>query len=316
MGTAPSLVVSQLHKAYPGAVALAGVDLSVEAGEVVAVLGPNGAGKTTLLSAVAGLVRPDAGEISVMGVDAVARPAAARRLLGLAPQRLGITPTLTVRENLVFSGCLGGVARSAARRRGDEAGEALDLTALLDRKAGSLSGGEQRRVHVACALVHGPPVLLLDEPTSGVDPLARRALIEVVGRLHRQGTAVCYSTHQLDDVEDLGASVVILHRGRVVARDQVAALVARHGQTVVELRFETEVKDPLPLSPAWARAEVAGCTVRLTTHEPGPAIAQALAALGDRAPQLRSVDVDRAGLGTVFLALTGERYPTPSTGIG
>lgn len=282
---------------------------------MVAVLGPNGAGKTTLLSAVAGLLRPDGGGISVMGVDALARPATARRLLGLAPQRLGITPTLTVRENLVFSGCLAGVPRPAARRRSSEAAEALGLTTLLDRKAGALSGGEQRRVHVACALVHWPPVLLLDEPTSGVDPLARRALIDVVGMLQRQGTAVCYSTHQLEDVEELGASVVMLHQGRVVARDRVTALIERHGGTVVDLRFETDLRRPLPPSPAWTRAEVTGSTVRLTTREPGPAIVQALAALGDQA-RLVSIDVDRAGLGTVFLTLTGERYPAPGSGDG
>lgn len=312
MDTVPPLVVHHLHKAYPGAVALAGVDLTVEAGEVVAVLGPNGAGKTTLLSAVAGLLRPDAGEISVMGIDVRTRPVAARRLLGLAPQRLGITPMSTVLENMVFFGGLAGGTRSVARRRALQAAEGLGLTDLLDRKAGRLSGGEQRRVHVACALVHRPPVLLLDESTSGVDPPARQALLDMVRDLHRHGTAVCYSTHQLEDVEDLGASVVILHRGQVVARDELSALLSRHARTVVDLRFDAELDRPLPRSPAWVEAEVMGAAVRLTTDEPGPAIAQVLAVMGDEGPRLQSVDVTTAGLGTVFLALTGERYPPSS----
>ncbi|MGH9281169.1 MAG: ATP-binding cassette domain-containing protein, partial [Acidimicrobiales bacterium] len=132
-------------------------------------LGPNGAGKTTLLSAVAGLVRPDAGEISVGGVDAVANPPAARRLLGFAPQRLGLTPTMTTRENLTFFGRLARVSPSALLSRISQVAEALALTDVLDRRAGNLSGGQQRRVHVACSLVHAPPLVLLDEPTSGVD---------------------------------------------------------------------------------------------------------------------------------------------------
>jgi ABC-2 type transport system ATP-binding protein len=280
-------------------------------------LGPNGAGKTTLLSAVAGLVRPDAGTIAVLGFDAVAHPAEARRRLGLAPQRLGLTPTLSVRENMQFAGRLAGGTGSGATlgRRVSEVADALGLGDLLDRKAGRLSGGEQRRVHVACALVHEPPVLLLDEPTSGVDPAGRRALLELVRGQSSRGVAVCYSTHLLPDAEDLDGPVAILHRGRVVARDTVTALVARHGRSVVDLRFASEVTARLGPSAAWASAEVMGRTIRLTTDEPGPAIAQALAALDADLPGLQSVDVTRTGLETVFLALTGEHF-APSDRVG
>ena len=261
---------------------------------------------------MAGLVRPDAGAITVLGVDAVAHPALARRGLGLAPQRLGLTPTLTVRENLLFAGRLAGGSAAGATlgRRISEVADALGLGDLLDRKAGRLSGGEQRRTHVACALVHEPPVLLLDEPTSGVDPAGRRALLDLVRGQSSRGVAVCYSTHLLQDAEDLDGPVTILHRGRVVARDTVRALVASHGRAVIDLRFDSDVTAQLGPSAAWASADVAGRTVRLTTDEPGPAIARALAALDADLHRLRSVDVSRTGLETVFLALTGEHFAT------
>ena len=257
------------------------------------------------------MVRPDAGTISVTEVDAVAHPAAARRRLGLAPQRIGLTPTLTVRENLIFAGRLAGVSGSTLLRRVVEVADALGLGELLHRKAGRLSGGEQRRTHVACALVDAPPLLLLDEPTSGLDPGGRHAVLELVREQSRRGVAVCYSTHQLEEVEDLGGPVTILHRGCVVAHDSVATLVSRHGQAVVDLRFESEVVGRLDPLEAWTSARITGSTVRLTTDQPGQAIARALAALDADLSRLRSVDVSRTGLETVFLALTGESFASP-----
>ncbi|MGH9278135.1 MAG: ATP-binding cassette domain-containing protein, partial [Acidimicrobiales bacterium] len=197
---------------------------------------------------------------------------------------------------------------SALLSRISQVAEALALTAVLDRRAGHLSGGQQRRVHVACALVHAPPVVLLDEPTSGVDAAARRGLVDLVRQLSSAGAAICYSTNQITDAEDLGGSVAILNRGEIVARDEVSALVAHHGRAVVEIELDADVGGPLGPSPAWSSAEVSGGRVVLTTDAPGPAIAAALAVLGGNARRLRSVDVTKAGLETVFLALTGERY--------
>ena len=311
-----------LRRSFGPVEALAGVDLTVAAGEVAAVVGPNGAGKTTLLSTVAGLLRPHAGEVILAGVDARADGRRARRLCGFAPQRLGLSPTLSVEENLVFFARLGGAGPAAARRGAAEVAEALGLGDLLRRRAGRLSGGEQRRAHVAAALVHRPPVVLLDEPTASVDPSGRQAILDLVRDAARRGSAVCWSTHQLSEVESLGATVALLHRGRLLARGEPGPLAAQHARTVVELLFAAEVE------PALVRelAAVEGLTaeaapadrrvVRVAGQHPGRALAGVLGALGRlgaRVPPLESVEVVKPGLGAVFLALTGERYPDPGT---
>ena len=312
-----------LRRSFGPVEALAGVDLTVAAGEVAAVVGPNGAGKTTLLSTVAGLLRPHAGEVVLAGVDTRADGRRARRLCGFAPQRLGLSPTLSVEENLVFFARLGGAGPAAARRGAAEVAEALGLGGLLRRRAGRLSGGEQRRAHVAAALVHHPPVVLLDEPTASVDPSGRQAILDLVRDAARRGSAVCWSTHQLAEVESLGATVALLHRGRLLARGEPGPLAAQHTRTVVELLFAGEV-DPAVVRELAAvdgltaveTAPVDRRVVRVAGQHPGRALAGVLGALGRlgaRVPPLESVEVVKPGLGAVFLALTGERYPDPGT---
>ena len=201
------LRVQGLRKAYGEIVALRGVDLDVASGEIVSLLGPNGAGKTSLVSIVAGLRRADDGLVEVAGLDASRRSAEVRRHIGLAPQDLGIYPVVSVRNNLMLFGELEGMRRRELRSRIDEVCDALDITPLLDRQAGSLSGGQKRRLHTAIALLHKPDLLLLDEATTGADVETRGHLLELVRRLASEGSAVLYSTHYLQEVESLGATV-------------------------------------------------------------------------------------------------------------
>ena len=208
-------------KRYGARVALDGVDLSVSPGEIVALLGPNGAGKSTLVSIAAGLLTPDAGTVAVPG-----RP-------GLAPQEIGVYPSLTVRENLLAFAEVHRVPRAWASRLL----EPFVLSALADRPAGRLSGGEQRRLHTAIALVHRPEVALLDEPTAGADTETRAAILAAVRELARDGTAVVYTTHYLPEVEALDASVALLEAGRVIASGTVASLVEQHAESTLELTF-------------------------------------------------------------------------------
>jgi ABC-2 type transport system ATP-binding protein len=299
------LEVAGLCKSYGDVVALDGVDLGIAPGEICALLGPNGAGKTTLVSIVVGLRQADAGEIRVGGVDALRDPTAARSLAGIAPQELGIYPALTVRQNLTFFGELNGVWGTELDERIDRVADALELGELLDRPCQTLSGGEKRRVHTGNAMLHQPPLLLLDEPTTGVDVRTRAHLLDAVRAMAAEyGTAICYSTHYLPEVEALGATVAIIEGGRIIARGSIEELVARHGGAAVELTFDGP---PPPLSTR-GRVEEDGSTVRLLCDDPGAEAAAVMARLGEDAHRLRAVEIIAPSLESVFLALTGRRY--------
>ena len=257
-----TLALAGVVKRYGERVALDGVDFTVDAGSVVALLGPNGAGKSTLVSIAAGLLAPDAGAVVIRG-----RP-------GLAPQEIGIYPSLTVRENLWAFAELYGVSR----RRAERWLEPFVLTALADRPAGRLSGGEQRRLHTAIAVVHRPRVVLLDEPTAGADTQTRSAILEAVRGLASDGAAVVYTTHYLPEIEELGADVALLERGRIIASGTIEELVAAHAESLVEVTY------------ADGRME----------RRPGTS----LHGLGD---DVLRAEVIRPSLESAYLALTGRR---------
>jgi ABC-2 type transport system ATP-binding protein len=298
------LCVQDLRKYYGQTQALRGVDLTIAPGEILALLGPNGAGKTTLVSIVAGLLRPDGGAVHVAGHDALAGRRQLRGLIGLAPQDLGICPEVTVLENLRFFGELSGVDRRALRSRIDQVSEALGLTPFLDRIASVLSIGQKRRLHTALALLHEPRLLLLDEPTVGADVHARVAILDVVRDRAREGTAICYSTHYLPEVEALDASVAILEQGTIIARGRVRDLVSSASQATIEMTFEGT---PPAVSLA-GDVTVHGSVLRiLTREEPAETIVAALGELGEASGRLRGVEVIRPSLESVYLQLTGRR---------
>ena len=304
------LEVRGLSKRYGSVTALDGVDLDIKAGEICGLLGPNGAGKTTLVSIVAGLCGADGGSVRVDEIDALARSREARRRIGLAPQELGIYPVLTVRDNLRVFGELADLSGRALDDRIDEVADTLELTVLLARFGRELSGGEKRRVHTAMAMLHRPPLLLLDEPTTGVDVQTRARLLEAVHRLaSEQGCAVCYSTHYLPEVEALGASVAIIEQGRVIARGRVQELIARHGRCAIELTFD----GPPPAIEAEGRLESVEGKIRLYSEQPASDLAKLIVQLGPAADRLRGVEIVSASLETVFLALTGRRYHANGT---
>jgi ABC-2 type transport system ATP-binding protein len=301
------LHVAGLQKAYGDIVALRGVDLDVAPGEIVALLGPNGAGKTTLVSIVAGLRRADAGVVRVDGLDALSRSTEVRRRIGLAPQETGIYPVVSVRRNLQLFGELAGLGRAELRRRIDEVAEALDITDLLDRQAGKLSGGQKRRVHTAIALLHRPRLLLLDEATTGADVETRGHILELVRRLAADGSAVLYSTHYLAEVETLHSQVAILDGGTVIARGGVDELIGAHAVAVVELAFDGEVP-PLPMD---GGAKVEANRLRLPTRDPAATLVEVVPKVPPEA--LASVEIIRPNLEAVYLALTGRRYSDADT---
>jgi ABC-2 type transport system ATP-binding protein len=296
------LHISGLRKSYGEIEALRGVDLDAAEGEIVALLGPNGAGKTTLVSIVAGLRRADAGVVEVDGLDARSRSTEVRRRIGLAPQDTGIYPVVSVRRNLLLFGELAGLGRAELRRRIDEVAEALDITELLDRQAGKLSGGQKRRVHTAIALLHRPRLLLLDEATTGADVETRGHILELVRQLAAEGSAILYSTHYLAEVETLGSAVAILDHGQVIARGSVGDLIGAHAVPVVELAFDGEV----PAISLNGEGTVEGNRLRLPTRDPAATLVEVVPQLPPSV--LSSVEIIRPNLESVYLALTGRRY--------
>jgi len=304
------LELDGVSKRYGDVHALVDVDLRVERGQTVSLIGPNGAGKSTLVSMIVGLRRPDAGTVRVDGLDPVVRPEV-RECIGFAPQDTGVYPSLTVAENLRFFGRLGGLRGRLLEARVEETAVALDAADLLGRPAEHLSGGERRRVHVASAVLTRPPLIVLDEATAGIDVDARHHLIEFVRGLAAGGSAVLYSTHYLPEVEDLGADVVVLDHGHVIARGEVAELLRRHGSVAVELAFDGP---PPVLALPWPTTQL-GTVLRVTTEDAAAAVVAVLAALGPDTVRLRNIEILRPNLEAVFVTLTGRRFDEEPTAV-
>ena len=307
MEVASELEAEGLCKAFGPTVALDGVDLRIVPGEVVGLLGRNGAGKTTLASVIAGLVEPDAGTLTIGGVDARRHPRRARRSLGFAPQTTGVYETLTVEQNLRFFAELVGLRGRSLGGRLEKVCQMLLLEPLRAQRCQTLSGGEKRRLHTAIALLGRPRLLLLDEPTVGADVVTRVALLGAVKALAREGSAVLYTSHYLPEVEEIADSVTIVDAGRVVARGGLEELTRTFGRSGIELTFDGAA--PGVGLETWA-VEYAGSTLRLETTTPAEVMPLVLQALGPDADRLRAVNFIQPDLESVFLALTGERFDT------
>jgi ABC-2 type transport system ATP-binding protein len=222
----PAVSIVDVVKHFGSLPALAGVSLAIEPGEFFGLLGPNGAGKTTLISSLAGLIRPDSGKISVLGHDVIKDFREARRLLGVVPQELVFDPFFNVRETLRIQSGYFGIRKNDDWI--DEILENLDLTGKANVNMRRLSGGMKRRVLVAQALVHKPPVIVLDEPTAGVDVELRQGLWQFIRRLNGEGHTIILTTHYLEEAEALCNRIALMKQGRVIALDTTANLMATH----------------------------------------------------------------------------------------
>lgn len=231
---ARALVVKGLRKSFGARVAVDGIGFSIAAGEIYGLLGPNGAGKTTSISMIAGILARDAGEITIDGIDIDAGPAA-RALIGIVPQAITLYLDLTARENLDFWGRMYDLSGAALREAIDGALDAVGLTKRADDIVGTYSGGMQRRLNLACGILHRPKLLILDEPTVGVDPQSRSAIFDLVERLREAGTAILYTTHYMEEAERLCARIGIIDSGRLIAEGTRAELVANMEQ---DMRIE------------------------------------------------------------------------------
>ncbi|MDE1947555.1 MAG: ABC transporter ATP-binding protein [Burkholderiales bacterium] len=295
----PAVRFENVTKTYAGARgpfnALAGVGFDIERGEFFGLLGPNGAGKTTLISVLAGLVRASSGRVSVMGHDVVDDYTAARKSLGIVPQELVFDPFFSVRESLRIQSGYFGVRHNDAWI--DELLANLGLADKADANMRQLSGGMKRRVLVAQALVHRPPVIVLDEPTAGVDVELRQTLWQFIARLNREGHTVLLTTHYLEEAEALCSRIAMLKQGRVVALDRTSALLAGTASTM--LRFKTDQVLPAALA---AQARVTGRIVQLKAHDAAE-VETLLADLRQGGVKVEDLEIGRADLEDVFLEI-------------
>ena len=294
----PALLVSGVRRAFGPLQALDGVDLSLATGEWTALLGPNGAGKTTLMRIVAGLLREDAGIVSAIG-----RGPPVALDLGFVPQRIALHDTLTAREHLELHCDLVGVARAD---RAERVAWALDFSQLGERAddlVGRYSGGMQRRLNLAVSVLHRPRLLLLDEPTEGVDPQARAAIWRMIGELRATGTTILHATHLIEEAESLVDSVVIIDHGRVVARGEAATLASDLGIPRYELQARPRSGGGPDFTPPIGTWD--GRAVRVPLADLGDELASAITVLESIPGGVEGVRLREASLEEAFLRLTG-----------
>jgi ABC-2 type transport system ATP-binding protein len=306
----PAIVTSGLTKSFGDVRALDGVDLRVSTGTVLGLLGPNGAGKTTMVRVLTTLLKPDAGSARVAGLDVVTQAAELRQQIGLAGQYAAVDELLTGDENLTMVGRLYGMPRMEAKRRAAELLEQFDLVEAAERPAKTYSGGMRRRLDLAAALVAQPPVLFLDEPTTGLDPRSRLSLWETIERLVSGGTTVLLTTQYLDEADRLADEIAVIDRGRVIAEGKPDELKDRVGGEKLEVVLsDASMIDPAvaaldPLCPE-GPPESDGVVVRLTVRPRSGLIVDAVRRLDEAGVDVDDVTLRRPTLDDVFLSLTG-----------
>jgi daunorubicin resistance ABC transporter ATP-binding subunit len=322
----PAIQLAGVVKAFGHVTALDGVDLTVGSGTLAALLGPNGAGKTTLVRIIATLSKPDAGLVRVLGYDVAAQPAQVRARIGLTGQYAGLDEALRGQDNLVLIGRLAGLRRRQARQRAAELAGTFGLTDAMDRAVRTYSGGMRRRLDLAASLMTRPALLVLDEPTTGLDPASRQQLWAVLARLRAEGTTMLLTTQYLEEADRFADVVHVLNRGRIIASGTAAQLKARVGGRVAEIRLDDPAAAPaaaralarrLSLPPGQIRTETGAGRLTLAAHDGMDPLATLLAAAAALAADGITVDdlgLRQPSLDEAFLELTGVAAGQPGDG--
>ncbi len=303
------LVVKDLSKSYGSLKAVTELSFDVRPGEIYGLLGPNGAGKTTTISCTCGLLKPDAGQILIEEIDLQAQPGAFKRRIGVVPQEIALYADLTVRENITFWGELAGLRSAELKRNTDEALAAVGLQERAKQAAGKLSGGYKRRLNLAIGMVHRPRLLLLDEPTVGIDVEARIQILDVVRETARRGTAVLYTTHYLEEAQELCHRIGVMHRGRILAEGTLTELrnIVGEGQ-ILTLRggFTADrLRGVIGKDPGVRVVDLKDGQAMLDVGTGGGGVSRILERVLAAGLGVEDVSIQEPSLQAVFLKLTG-----------
>ena len=317
MSGVPAVDVSGVAKSFGSVPALRGVDLTVAPGTLAALLGPNGAGKTTLVRILATLLRPDAGRVRVLGLDVSARPYAVRTRLGLTGQYAGLDEALTGRDNLVLIGRLAGLGRREAARRGAGLAERFGLASAAGRAVRTYSGGMRRRLDLAASLMNRPALLILDEPTTGLDPASRAELWAALRDLRETGTTMLLTTQYLEEADRFADAVHVLDDGVIIATGTVAQLKARTGAQVVDVLLAAPAAAPAAaalegvVAPSDLHLDEASRRLTIVARDGLGTLLTAAQALGAAGVGAADISLRQPSLDEAFLALTSRPQVTP-----
>jgi ABC-2 type transport system ATP-binding protein len=305
------LEVKDLVKKYGDFTAVNGISFEIQEGEIFSLLGPNGAGKTTTISMLSTLFAPTAGEATIGGHSVTKEPMAVRNLIGVVPQELALYDDLSARENLVFWGQMYGLSGRALKIRVEEVLEQIGLADKARNRVKTYSGGMKRRVNIGVGLLHKPSLLFMDEPTVGIDPQSRRAILDSVKALNRQGMTVLYTTHYMEEAEELSDRVGIIDHGELIALGTQAELKRQVGENDALILHIDESQNGQALSvavrniPGVLKADITDHTVAVIAPEAEEIMAPVITKANELGIKIRSVDIKEPDLEAVFLSLTG-----------
>ena len=302
-------IVEDLWKSYGETEAVRGLTFKISRGEFFGLLGPNGAGKSTTIGILSGLIEPTRGHISISGFDLFSSPMEAKARLGLVPQNFALYPTLSARDNLVFFGRIYGLKGKHLRERIARVLEIVELTDRAKQTVATFSNGMKRRLNIAAGLLHEPEILILDEPTVGVDPQSRNAILERLDSLNQSGVTVLYTTHYIEEAQRLCDRVAILNQGKMMALDTPARLIQDLGRGIIQIEFNTGIDEKL--LDQIKRIGVVRVVddqkkiIHIETDQPDQASRELLELMKTRDGLLKTLDISEPNLETVFIHLTG-----------
>ena len=304
-----AIEAKNLKKSFGDFQAVQDASFSADSGELLSLLGPNGAGKSTTISMLSGLLVPTAGDAFIMGHSVTKEPEAAKKSLGVVPQDIALYPDLSARENLAFWGKMYGLRGAALKSRVDEVLEVIGLADRQKDHVGKFSGGMKRRVNIGAALLHKPAVIIMDEPTVGIDPQSRRHILDNVKELNRQGMTVLYTTHYMEEAAELSHHIAIMDKGKVIAygtHDELIKMVGE--QTRIDITLNTEAGKILSI---WQKTEGVSKIdsldgkVTALVDDSNRVLPRLFDAASKADVRITSVDIQEPNLETVFLHLTG-----------